>query len=66
MIALATFDHRDGGFNLGSVPVGILVESSLHESPVFAARGFVAGSSMLRGNDRSCTDGVSGKFVVGF
>ena len=48
MISQSSFDHRDNGFHLNSLAVGLAVKTNLHQSSVLAA-GWLAGGPAVLG-----------------
>jgi hypothetical protein len=51
MISESAFNHRDDGFDLNSLSVGLSVEADLHQSSVLAAGRFAGGPSVLGWKD---------------
>ena len=51
VVTKSAFDHRDHGFHLDSLPVGLLVKANLHQPSVLTGGRFVGGSSMFGWKD---------------
>jgi hypothetical protein len=51
MISESAFNHRDDGFDLNSLSVGLSVEADLHQSSVLAAGWFAGGAPVLGWKD---------------
>lgn len=51
MISESAFNHRDDGFDLNSLAVGLSVKTNLHQSSVLAAGWFAGGSPVLGWKD---------------
>ena len=53
MISQSAFNHRDDGFDLNSLSVGLSIKADLHQSSVLAAGRFAGGASMFGWKDRT-------------
>jgi len=51
MVSQSAFDHRDNGFDLNSLSVGLAVKTNLHQSSVLAAGRLAGGSPVLGWKD---------------
>ena len=51
MISQSSFDHRDNGFHLNSLSVGLAVEADLHQSSVLTAGRLAGGPAVLGWKD---------------
>jgi hypothetical protein len=51
MVSQSAFDHRDNGFDLNSLSVGLAVKSNLHQSSVLTAGRLAGGAAVLGWKD---------------
>jgi hypothetical protein len=51
MVSQSAFDHRDNGFDLNSLAVGLAVKTNWHQSSVLTAGRLAGGPAVLGWKD---------------
>jgi hypothetical protein len=64
MISHSAFNHRDDGFDLNSLSVGLSIKADLHQSSVLAGGRFAGRPPLLGWKDRAARQRLTSKLMV--
>ena len=64
MIPESAFNHRDDGFDLNSLSVGLSIKADLHQSSVLAGGRFAGRPPLLGWKDRAARQRLASKLMV--